>query len=485
MRTLLTTLLLGLLLAAVAAPAHASRSQASMVQDDALLVSSGSGVRSQTLDEIQALGVDIVKARISWRDIAPGGATKPAGFEGSNPAEYSAAQWDPFDEIVRGAQARGMGVLLLLGGRAPDWATSGRSSTPGVSRPDAAEFGRFVQAVGTRYSGSYGALPRVSMYSVWNEPNLGSWLSPQRSGRTPVAPSIYRGLVQAADAALDASGHGNDVLLIGELLPFGRRGGSNKTRPLDFLREMACVDSRFRRYRGGAARARGCTDFRPVPGDGLAFHPYTPTGGPRTALRSPEDVSISTLSRLTRTLDRLGRGGRLAQRRMSIYITEFGFQTDPPDIFQTPISRVPAYMGESEYIAYRNSRVKTYSQYPLRDDALSGRGFARYSGFQSGLRFEDGRVKPGVYDAFRLPFYVRLRSSSSVDVFGAVRAGQAGRQVTIESAVGRSGFRPVATAQLGENGYFRTTVRSRVAEARRFRFVSGDETSRAARPQRR
>ena len=59
--------------------------------------------------------------------------------------------------------------------------------------------------------------------------------------------------------------------------------------------------------------------------------------------------------------------------------------------------RAPALMDLSEWIAFRNRRVASYSQYQLRDDDF----------WQSGLRFADGDAKPGVYAAFSLPVFVR------------------------------------------------------------------------------
>ena len=71
---------------------------------------------------------------------------------------------------------------------------------------------------------------------------------------------------------------------MGELLPYG--AAQNRIRPLEFLREMACVNSRFRPFRGKAARKRGCDNFRPLPGSGLAYHPYTLAGGPNVRPRT-------------------------------------------------------------------------------------------------------------------------------------------------------------------------------------------------------
>ena len=49
----------------------------------------------------------------------------------------------------------------------------------------------------------------------------------------------------------------------------------------------------------------------------------------------------------------------------------------------------------SEEIAWKNPRVKWFSQYLLHDDQhkTTGPKIARYPGFESGLRFSDGRAK--------------------------------------------------------------------------------------------
>ena len=498
------------------ASAAASPTQVSILQDDGQLIKSGAEVRDARLDEFAALGADVVKLGVEWRDVAPRGSSKPSGFDGSDPAAYGGEAWAPYDAVIAGAKARGLEVLLTVSGPAPDWAVAGRSEpVQGVLRPDPAEFGAFVRAVGTRYSGSYrdpapspsppgndpggpipglpfpppaeagqvraaqagDALPRVSLWSVWNEPNLPRFLLPQRDSRgRPVSPHLYRRLYLAAHAALGASGHGNDAILMGELLPVGKAGRSERSsvRPLEFVRELACVDSRLRSYRGSAARRRDCDEYRALPGTGVAIHPYTSGtfGPPSSRPRHRDDLMISSLSRLTSLLDRLGSRRRFAvRRRMPVWITEFGFQTEPPERFGARLRDMPRYMGESEYIAYRNSRVRSFSQYPFVDDGDS-------AGFQSGLRFSDGRAKPKVYRAYELPLFARRTSRSRVELFGAVRAARDGR-VTIEARRPGGRFRRIGTARLNSRGYFRVTVRA--SGTREFRTVAGGKRSNASR----
>ena len=490
-----------------------------MLQDDRQVLYSGADTRNATLDEMKSLGADTLKIGIQWRDLAPEGASKPAGFDGSNPGSYADAKWAPYDDAIEGAQARGIEVLVSITGPAPDWASQGSG---GVRRPDAAEFGAFVRAVGTRYSGSYPApaagapappstplpLPeavssvtrsatgaqtaaatpygKVTLWSVWNEPNLPRFLLPQRMSnraKTPVSPHLYRSLYRAARDGLGATGHGGDTILIGELLPVGRssRSASSSIRPLEFLRELGCVSSRFRAFKGRAARQRGCDGYKTLGASGLAYHPYTLAGGPRKRPPSRDDASIGTLGRVTSTLDRLASRRRISPRRMPLWLTEFGFQTDPPDPFGTSIKRVPGYMGESEWIAFRNRRVASWSQYPMVDDRSSGTGFSCCPGFQSGLHFQDGRAKPGVYTQYRFPIHVTRSGRSKVTVFGGVRTAGKGAKVTVEARTGRRGkWKRLGTATLNDRGYFRRSFTVSSPTRKTFRFRASGVKSRGA-----
>jgi hypothetical protein len=512
-----------------AAPASASPSQVSIVQDESRLLLDGPAAQSNALDEVKSLGAEVVKVTVNWRNIAPAGSHKPSGFAGDDPAEYPTAAWTPYDSLVRGAALRGLRVMFLVGGRAPAWAVSSTKAPVGSYRPSPADFGRFVKALGTRYSGTYnpgggvsgppappppppcstpvppgdpcpdpipasahrspwafaaddGVLPRVSIWSVWNEPNLSGWLQPQyTSKRVPVSPQIYRGLYLAAHDALVTSGHSTDEILIGELLPFARSGKTYPARvsPLKFLREMACVDDRYRAYRGGAASARDCTNYKPLPGTGIAYHPYTLADGPEALTPLADDATINDLSRLDRTLRKLSR--RFVDTKMPIWITEFGYQTDPPDPFASPLTLVPRFMSESEWLAYHDRRVRSYAQYPLSDDSTSGRGLGRFHGFQSGIDSSSGHPKKFVYQAYRTPLFVRLVSRSSVEIFGGVRSATGGTAV-VQSTLGKR-FRalPGGTVKLNSMGYFDRTFRVSNAAKRRFRLVAGLQTSNIAR----
>ena len=53
-----------------------------------------------------------------------------------------------------------------------------------------------------------------------------------------------------------------------------------------------------------------------------------------------------------------------------IYITEFGYQTNPPDRISTITPKLHArYINESDRLFYGDSRIKTVAQYQLVDVA--------------------------------------------------------------------------------------------------------------------
>ena len=240
-----------------------------------------------TLDALRRLGVDRVKLFLPWANIAPDSASRrmPSGFDGANPAAYPAAELGDLrhDRARRRcsrdrARPHGRRAPAAVGagiGGAPGRRTrSGspqRASSAHSSGPSA-----LATAGGTRPPGASRPLPRVSFWSIWNEPNYGPDLAPQATDHTlvEVSPQLYRGLLNAAWSALAATGHGHDTMLIGELAPRGQTGGNHPGDfdgmvPLRFIRALYCVDAAFKPS-AGAGRKR----------------PWMPVHGRRRQLRS-------------------------------------------------------------------------------------------------------------------------------------------------------------------------------------------------------
>ncbi len=438
--TLPRTLLLALLaLLALAAPAHASHAQTTSFEAPRDLLDPAT--RSGALDEIEGLGVTSLRVVLPWRAVAPAAlsATKPAG-DATDPAFYA---WGQYDALLTDARARGLSVLLTVSGPVPRWATEARRDT--LTRPRPTEFARFMTAVGRQFGG------RVATWSIWNEPNQPQFLLPQYDARhRPVCPRLYRALYLAGLKGLGAAGLRAPRVLLGETSP---RGTGRVVAPLTFLRGVLCLDSRNRRQRGCAR----------LPAAGIAHHAYTTRAGPRFVPPGPNDVTIGVLGRLTRLVDAAGRTGALP-RGLPLHLTEFGIQSAPDPIFGVSLQRQEEYRALSERIAWANPRVRTFSQYLLRDDEplRSGPRSARYPGFESGLRTAAGRAKPAL-DGFRVVLSA-LRTGSRVSLWGLVRPAHAVTTARLEERAGARGpWRALATVRTDARG----------ALSRRTAFVAG------------
>lgn len=474
-RRLSITLLLALVasacaLALSARPALADHGQTAILQDDPLIQSDPGG----TLATARNLGIGMMRVLLRWQEIAPDPNSfhAPRHFRASDPADYSAKKWAPFDAIVRDAKVDGITIDLDVAGGSPLWAT-GKGMPRHIGgypfhnwEPSAADYGAFMHAVAVRYSGKYNPitkrvdpgnpndLPRVSFWSVWNEPNYGPSLAPQalpsHKGDVPDSPRYYRSLVDHAWGALHATGHGSDKLLIGELAPRGELtfGNFNMMTPLVFLRALYCLNGRYHQLRGHTAALMGCPTkasgsrrfvarnaglFKAT---GISDHPYMRWFPPNREEDSyqpkhfskikPNYATLATIGNLERGINRAVRAYR-RHRNYPIWMTEFGYITDPPakpskkDPHRYASPATAAYYDNwAEYLAWKNSRIASFDQYLLKDPARPQHG----QGYPSGLIYADGKYKPGYAD-FRMPLYLPKTTASSatkgLEVWGDVR----------------------------------------------------------------
>ena len=460
-------------LMALASPAAASKSQWSVFEDHVFLVRSGDAVREQALNEIQGLGADTLRVEVKWSEVAPSPSakSKPA-FDATNPSAYPGFQ--PYDDLVTRAAGKGFRILITLAPDAPNWATAGGRG--GNYKVDSNDFADFAAAVGRRYSGTFGGLPAVKFFTIWNEPNHIFFLKPRSQ-----SPRIYRRLVERGVPALRAAAAPGAQVFIGELAPVGT--ATKVLGPKRFIQGWLCLDKKFKRLRGRAARKAGCNGFKKVSANGFAHHPYGPTG----AVPARRDIiNISVIRRLATVLDKAARAGRIP-RGLAIYNTEFGFQTNPPDPFiSTSPGRQAELLNEKEEYSYRYPRLKSYSQYLLYDDpARPGPSALKWAGFQTGLKTTGGTSKPS-YDAYKLPIVVKKRGTKKgrgVLIWGRVRPGTGTRTAQLQRKQGGSYVNDGSPISTNSAGYF-TATRSKQAS---YRFVvvgfagQGSATSRTAR----
>ncbi len=384
------------------APATASPSVQFGVQDDAWLLH-GPGTLSSRVTALERLGVDIVRVTLRWDEIA---RRKPTDPRDQLDRRYN---WADSDRILRALRRHGLAALVTLVGT-PEWANGGQS--PNWAPTDPRSFGNFAYAAANRYQW-------VRAWTIWNEPNQSRWLQ-------PTSASIYvRRLLNPAYAQIhavipDAQVGG------GMTSPRANRGVS----PVAWIRETGRLGGRL---------------------DAYAHHPYPSL----PKLESPweggcEQCSTLSMAALERLLDEVKRSFGPTR----IWLTEYGYQTDPPDAILGVSPQIQArYVASAARRVYLAPYVDMLINFMVRDDAET-------AGWQSGLIKANGIEKPS-YTAFRFPLEQVSRTGDRVTLWGQIRP--------------RSGLQPYRLrvyrdgrwSWLGDmrwtdsGGFFTTTVRAK------------------------
>jgi hypothetical protein len=465
-------------LAAMLSPqvASASPSQLSLMQDDRELLGQGEVHPADAMAEIRSLGVDIVRTNVIYHKVytSPRDRRKPSGFNASNPRS-SKYNWAATDRLVQLARANGIRVLMVVTGPGPFFTSSTPRRcrrVPCPYRPKPRGFGAFAAAVAKRYRG------KVDYYSIWNEPNLGRpWFTPRfrrtRHGRVDVAGATYRKLFQAGQRAIARYNPARrNRVLFGETAAIAS--------PLPMLRAALCLNPSGRPFRGRLKALQGCSGrVEKLNIGGFAVHPwnFAGLGNPQSRTRSKTALTQAYMPRLHRLMDGAARRGR-----KGIWLTEFGYQTNPPDSRSTiSLDAHARYINQSDRLFFADRRIRSVAQYELADvpevDLVNtGLRFARSSG---------GQQKPA-YAAYRMPIVVTRRSASSVEVYGQVRparllSGGPFVRPLVQAARPGGGFVTVATPLTNRRGIFRINLSRAGAADARWRVLWGSFTSRIAR----
>jgi hypothetical protein len=359
---------------------RASRGMELALQDDATFLIGGKRVpRERAFTYARQLGVTRLRVNLLWAYTMP----PPVYNARRKPAQVGYI-FDQFDSLVDAAAKKGIRIHLSLTGPAPRWARPKASVRQAWYKPNTREFGEFAGVVAEHFAG------RVDRYSIWNEPNWKTWLGPLKN-----SPALYRSLyTRGYDAIKKADPRAK--VLIGETSPFERPGLS--TAPLAFLRKVACVNDKYKRV-GSCPRLKA---------DGFAHHPYDFRHAPNFKYPGADNVTIGTLSRLTKALDKLSRAGALRTARggrMPIYLTEYGyFATGHRALPPNTRSR---YLQQAYSIALKNPRVKSQLQYllvspPARSSSAffnlallstTGKRFPQFNALQRWFNANRGKVK--------------------------------------------------------------------------------------------
>ena len=335
---------------------------------------------------LKTLRAQVLRVNLYWGGnqwaVAP---KKPADATDPGDPAYS---WAIYDRLVHYATDNNIKVVFSIL-FSPGWANGGQAKN--VAPTDAKDLENFAYAAAERYSGlwippswqldpSLGKpntpLPKVTMWTAWNEPNNPLWLSPQykRVGATwrvesayqyaKICNAIYNGVhspylgpLQGEQVACGVTGpKGNDA-------PKGNRPSVD---PLTFLTN---------------AKKFGMKTF-----DVYAHHPYADKGseapGYKPAGAQARRIQLGNIGTLITQLTKLYGPKHL-------WITEYGYQTNPPDttVFGISWANQALYMKQAFTMARANPRIDMMLWFLVKDEPNIG-------GWQSGLQTVAGKKKP-------------------------------------------------------------------------------------------
>ena len=243
--------------------------------------------------------------------------TRPQ-FDATNPSEYPG--FGPYDDAGQERDSARACACSLDHHRATRRAGPPRASVAATTSPTRSSTRSSSPRSASVTRASSRTCRRSGYFTIWNEPNHIQFIKP-----TSQAPRVYRKLVDAAMPAMRANAAPGSKILVGELKPTPRKG----LGPATFLQSWLCLDKKFKRLRGRPRAGNGCTHFKKIDADGFAHHPY----GPIEIVSKKRDIiNLLAIRRLGKALDLAAKAKRLP-RGLPIYNTEFGIQSNPPDIF--------------------------------------------------------------------------------------------------------------------------------------------------------
>jgi hypothetical protein len=464
-----------------AASAQAASGQLTRALTDDIWFDGGPSWLART----EATGVKVVLLEIDWAGVE--GNPPPAGVDPTNPADPQ-FDFSYVDAVVRQFVSTGIQPAFLVTD-APRWAEAPGGPAileqDGAWEPNATAFGQLATALARRYSGSYPdplhpghVLPRVRYFQAWAEANFSVHLAPQwvrNGGRwVPASPSIYRNLLNAFYAGIKKGDPGDFVIATG-LGPYGDPspgpctgpnapdvGNGCRIEPALFAREMMCLNGRV------ALRPVSCPD--PPHFDAIAFDPYE-VGGPTTSAGNTpgvqDDVSAPDLGRLTRIVSKAVRVGHaLPRARKQLWVTEFGYQSNPPDPNGVSLATQARWLEQALYLFWKQG-VSTAVWYLLRDEQYSPDALG-----YTGLYLYNGAPKPSLR-AYQFPLVVAPSGRHAALVWGiSPRSGT----LLVQRQKGR-GWKTLLRVQVHVSGGGVFVRRLSASPHGRYRAVVGGEAS--------
>ena len=313
--------------------------------------------RAQNLAAAAAAGATVIHTTANWATLAPTRPTHP-----SDPDD-AAYQLDDLDELVREAARYGLRVMIDVTGT-PKWANGGQPQNHMPKNLN--DFATFVRMLALRYDGRNPGKGQVSLWSVWNEPNLNLFLTPQFSGKKIVSVSNYAKLFKVAYAAIKSQNPSAQVAA-GETSARGRdkhiAGQSDTVAPGTFAKLLARIPG--------------------VHFDAWAQHPYptSRTATPLEIVKYP-NVTLSQLPTFEKSL------ASEFHRKVPLWITEFGYETKPTQPKGVTLAQQSAYARQALTIARNDPDVQMFCWFTFRDNPGNP--------WKSGLESADGSPKPSL-----------------------------------------------------------------------------------------
>jgi hypothetical protein len=328
---------------------------------------------------LRNLHAGVLRVNLHWG--GPFGVAPTRPFDPLDPND-AAYRWGAYDQVVVDAAQSGIDVMFTIVDT-PSWANHGLGVN--YAPTNFGDLRHFAQAAATRYSSNWlttdgRKLPTVRLWTAWNEPNNPVFLRPQfvlRDGRWSIESAvIYTRICNAVYLGVHGSLVKDEQVACGVTAPRGNNDPTTaraSVSPLVFLT---------------AVYGAGLRTF-----DAWAHNPYPvrPSEQP-TGPRSHEGGLLGAVSlrNIQNLLDLLSH----FYGNKSLWITEYGYQTDPPDsIAGVPWDTQARYLTEAFAVARANPRIELMLWFLLRDEPNLG-------GWQSGLETVSGSRKPS-FDAFR------------------------------------------------------------------------------------
>jgi len=247
----------------------------------------------------------------------------------------------------------------------------------------------------------------------------------------------------------------------GGLDPFGHPKSKKQkwysVAPLAYMRALLCLSK-------GAHPHATCHNA--VHFDAWSHHPYT-FGGPFGRAKLSDDVELGDLPKMRALLQAAARLHHvLSAHPVRFWVTEFGWDSQPPRPHAAPMALAARWTSESLYQMWR-SGVSLVTWFDLQDHRSP-------SPYQSGLYFSSaslGRARAkALLTGFRFPFVAYL-GQGTVGVWGR-DATSSKRLVTIQRRHGHGPWRTVAKVSSNRFGIFRATLRLQATKQDSLRAVA-------------